>query len=69
MCAVMCDVCVLLGQGGSTPLLVAVAGSHDTIVKALLAAQANVNAATTVCIALCLAWLWLLFWLWLWLWL
>ena len=43
-----CVVCDLVGQDGSTPLLAAVAGSHDSIVKALLAVHANVNAATKV---------------------
>jgi hypothetical protein len=38
----------LLSQDGSTPLLAAVKGSHDTIVKLLLAGGADVNAATTV---------------------
>ncbi len=37
-----------VSQDGSTPLLAAVKGSHDTIVKLLLAGGADVNAATTV---------------------
>ena len=41
-------VCVCGLQTGSTPLLVAVQGSHDTIVKALLARRADVNAAMAV---------------------
>ena len=40
---------MLCGQDGSTPLLVAVAGSHDTIVKGLLEKHADVNAMTKVC--------------------
>jgi hypothetical protein len=36
-------------QDGSTPLLAAVAGSHDSIVKALLDAHADVNAVAKVC--------------------
>ena len=35
-------------QDGSTPLLVASRGSHDTIVKALLAVHADPNAALPV---------------------
>ncbi len=40
---VACDV-----QDGTTPLFVAVRGSHDTIVKALVAAGANPNSANSV---------------------
>ena len=39
---------VPMGQDGSTPLLVAVKGSYDSIVKALLEAHANVNMGTAV---------------------
>ena len=41
---------VCLGQDGSTPLLAAVAGSHDTIVKGLLEKHADVNAMSKVCV-------------------
>ena len=43
---------VCLGQDGSTPLLAAVAGSHDTIVKGLLEKHADVNAMSKVCVCL-----------------
>ena len=39
-----------MGQDGSTPLLAAVAGSHDTIVKGLLEKHADVNAMSKVCV-------------------
>jgi hypothetical protein len=48
MCVVCWCVYHWLGQDGSTPLLAAVAGSHDSIVKALLDAHVDVNAATKV---------------------
>ena len=37
-----------VSQDGTTPLLAAVKGSYDTIVKELLAGGANVNMASTV---------------------
>ncbi len=39
---------MLVSQNGSPPLLAAVKGSHDSIVKGLLAVSANVNAAANV---------------------
>ena len=48
VCLCVCGLVPVVRQSGATSLLVAVQGSHDTIVKALLGAGANVNAAGRV---------------------